>query len=146
MSEHKPSRWLYLLTAAVLLLGTVLVVVGTRGSQDDGAGANHGREDSRLSEMSSPVSLTPALLERAATLQRMECAGCHSNDRREIGPSYAVIAGRYRSRAVELSAAVGHPKPGWADYPPGPSGPPLTQDDRAALAAWIMNQEGKGDE
>jgi len=144
VSEHKPSRWLYLLTAGVLLIGTVLVAVGTRNSRDDDARANH--QDSGLDAMCSPVSVTPGLLEPGATLQRMECAGCHSDNRREIGPPYEVIAARYRCRPDELIAAIGHPMPGWADYPPGPAGPPLARDDCAALVAWILNQEDKGDE
>jgi cytochrome c551/c552 len=144
VSDHKPARWLYLLTGEVLLLGTLLVVVGTRdrdnhdvARQDRGAGVN---------EMCSPMSVTPGLLERGATLQRRECAGCHSDDRREIGPSYKVIATRYHCRPDELIAAIGHPKPGWADYPPGPDGPPLARDDQAALVSWILNRGGSGDE
>jgi cytochrome c551/c552 len=146
MSEHKAARWLYLLTGGVLLLGTLLVVVGTRNSRDDDARANHARQDRGLDEMCPPVSVTPGLLERGATLQRMECAGCHSDDRREIGPSYEVIAARYHCRPDELIAAIGHPKPGWADYPPGPEGPPLARDDQAALVYWILNTGGSGDE
>lgn len=142
MSEHKPSRWLYLLTGGVLLLGTLLVVVGTR-DRDNHAGA---RQDSGPDEPCPPVSVTPGLLERGATLQRMECAGCHSDDRREIGPSYQVIAARYHCRPDELIAAIGHPKPGWAHYPPGPEGPPLARDDQAALVYWILNTGGSGDE
>ena len=146
MSEQKPSRWLYLLTAGVLLLGTLLVVVGTRTSRDDDARAKHARQDSGPDETCPPAPATPGLLERGATLQRMECAGCHSDDRREIGPSYQVIAARYQCRPEELSAAISHPKPGWADYPPGPPGPPLARDDQSALVYWILNTGGRGDE
>ena len=146
MSEHKPSRWLYLLTAGVLLIGTVLVAVGTRNSRDDEARASHARQDSGPDAMCSPVSVTPELLERGATLQQMQCAGCHSDNRREIGPSYEVIAARYHCRPDELIAAIGHPQPGLADYPPGPEGPPLARDDQAALVYWILNRGGSGDE
>jgi cytochrome c551/c552 len=144
VSEHKPSRWLYLLTGGVLLLGTLLVAVGTRSS--DSTQANDGRQNRGVAELCRPSSGTPGLVERGAALQQLGCAGCHSDNRREIGPSYAVIAERYHCRPVELSAAIGHPEPGWADYPPGPAGPPPARDDRAALVAWILNQEGKEDE
>ena len=144
MSEHTPPRGLYLLTAGVLLLGTLLVAVGTRNT--DSTQANDGRRNPGLDEGCRPSSGTPGRIKRGAALQQLRCAGCHAGDRREIGPSYAVIAERYHCRPVELSAAIGHPKPGWADYPPGPVGPPLVQDDRSALVAWILNQEGKGDE
>jgi cytochrome c551/c552 len=145
VSDRKPSRWLYLLTAGVLLLGTVLVAVGTRNIRDD-ARPNHARQDSGLDEMCPPVSVTPGSLDRGAALQRLQCAGCHAAGQREIGPSYAAIAERYYCRLVELSAAIGHPKPGWADYPPGPAGPPLARDDQAALVYWILNTGGSGDE
>lgn len=143
MSEHKPSRWLYLLTAGVLLLGTLLVAAGTRNSGDADA---HARQTGGMREVCLPASTTPELQKRGAILQQMECAGCHSDDRREIGPSYAVIAERYQCRPAELSGAIGHPEPGWADYPRGPAGPNLAPDDRAALGAWILLKEGKGDE
>src|ERR1700682_4551701 len=146
MSEHKPARWLYLLTAGVLLLGTLLVAVGTRNSRGDGARANDRLQNRGLDEVCQLPSSTPGLVERGAAVQRMECAGCHSDGRREIGPSYEVIAARYHCRPDELMVAIGHPGPVWADYPPGPAGPPLARDDQAAPAAWILNQEGKGDE
>jgi cytochrome c551/c552 len=146
VSEHKPSRRLYLLTAGVLLLGTLLVAVGTRNSRGDSALANDRLQNRGLDEVCPPPSGTPGLVERGAALQRMGCAGCHSDVHREIGPSYAAIAERYHCRPVELSAAIGHPKPGWADYPPGPAGPPLTRDDQSALVYWILNTGGHGDE
>jgi len=144
VSEQKPSRWLYLLTAGVLLLGTLLVAVGTRN--DASTQANDGRQISCLAEVCWPPSATPGLMERGAALQRLQCAGCHTSSRREIGPSYAAIAERYHCHRVELSAAIGHPEPGWADYPPGPSGAQLAQDDRSALVYWILNTGGREDE
>jgi cytochrome c551/c552 len=144
VSEHKPSRWLYLLTAGVLLVGTLLVAVGTRNS--DSAQAVNGRPDSCLAQVCLPQSATPGLIERGATLQRHQCAGCHAGGAREIGPSFAAIAERYHCSPVELSAAIGHPTPGWVDYPPGPAGPPLAQDDQSALVYWILNNGGRGDE
>lgn len=144
MSEHKPSRRLYLLTAGVLLLGTLLVLVGTRN--DASTQPNDGRQNNCLAEVCWPPSGTPGLMERGVALQRLQCAGCHASGRREIGPSYAAIAERYHCRPVELSAAIGHPKPGWADYPPGPAGPRLARDDQSALVYWILDAGGTGGE
>jgi len=144
VNEHKPSRWLYLLTAGVLFLGTALVAVGTHS--DSGSQANGGREDSCLTQVCRPLSGTASLMERGVALQRLLCAGCHASGRREIGPSYAAIAERYHCRPDELSAAIGHPKPGWADYPPGPAGPALARDDQSALVYWILNTGDRGDE
>jgi cytochrome c551/c552 len=142
VSEHTPPRWLYLLTAGVLLTGTLLVAVGTRS--DDSSHAR--RQGTCLAQVCLPQSATPGLIERGATLQRRQCAGCHAAGAREIGPSFAAIAERYHCSPVELSAAIGHPTPGWVDYPPGPAGPPLARDDQSALVYWILNNGGRGDE
>ena len=143
VNELKPSRWLYLLTAGVLFLGTVLVVMSTR---DPDTVTRASRRRNNLSVTCPPLAATPGLATRGAALQRLECSGCHAGNRREIGPSYAVIAARYHCRPAELLTAIGHPEPGWADYPPGPSGPPLASADRAALVYWILNFGAKGDE
>ena len=42
MSDRKPSRWLYLLIAGVVLLGTVLVIAGTR-TKDEARPTNAAR-------------------------------------------------------------------------------------------------------
>ncbi len=139
VNERKPPRWVYLLLAGVFLLGTLMVAAGTHES-------THGKPDRSLSETCPPLSATSQTIGRAAAVERMQCAGCHTNHRREIGPSYAAIAGRYRCHADELSIAVGHPMPGWADYPPGPEGPPFAPDDKAALAIWILTMGVDGNE
>ena len=144
MSDHQPSRWLYLLTAAVLLLGTLMVIFGTRTGDD--AQASEVPQNGCVDEVRQQPSGTSGLFERGANLEQLQCAGCHAGNRREIGPSYALIVERYRCRPGELSAAIAHPKQGWADYPPGPAGPPLTRDDQAALVYWILNRGGSGDE
>ena len=144
MSEHKPSRRIYLLTAGVLLLGTLLVAVGTRS--DDSSQANAGRQNTCLAQVCLPQSATPGLIERGATMERRQCAGCHATRTREVGPSFAAIAERYHCSPVELSAAIGHPAPGWTDYPLGPAGPPLSRDDQSALVYWTLNAGGRADE
>ena len=127
----------------MLLVGTVLVVFGTR-NPDTGIQAN--RQSNSLNAMCPPLAVTPGLVTRGAALQRMECAGCHADDRREVGPSYQVIAARYHCRPGQLLLALTHPKPGWSDYPQGPAGPPLAGDDRTALVYWILSVGGKGNE
>jgi cytochrome c551/c552 len=144
MSDRQPSRLLYLLTAGVLLLGTLMVVAGT-GTKGD-SDTNEHRQDSRVGEGRQPATGASGLSARGAVLQQAQCAGCHARERREIGPSYATIVERYHCRPAELSAAIEHPDPGWADYPPGPAGPPLTLADRVALADWILGGGGSGDE
>jgi cytochrome c551/c552 len=144
MSEHKPSRWRYVLTAAVLLLGTLMVIFGTRTG--DGDQANEAGQSGCSDKVRQQPSGTSGLLKRGATMEQLQCAGCHAGNRREIGPSYALIAERYRCRPGELSAAIAHPEQGWADYPPGPAGPRLTRDDQTALVYWILNRGGTGDE
>jgi cytochrome c551/c552 len=144
MSDHRPSRWLYLLTAAVLLVGTLMVIFGTRAGND--AEASEVPQSGCVDEVRQQPSGTSGLFERGAALEQLQCAGCHAGNRREIGPSYALIVERYRCRPGGLSAAIAHPHQGWADYPPGPAGPRLTRDDQAALVYWILNRGGSGDE
>jgi cytochrome c551/c552 len=144
MSDDKPSQGLYLLTIGVMLLGTLLFILGTR--DDGGAHANERQRTSRLGEVGQPLSKTTELAVRGAALQQLKCAGCHAGNRREIGPSYALIAEHYRSRPDELSAAMEHPGQSWGDYPPNPAGPPLTRDDQAALVYWILSRGVAGDE
>ncbi len=145
MSDRNRTRWLYTLTIGVLLLGTVLVIAGTRTKDDDIPTSEH-RQNTCVGEVRQTSSGAPALSTRGAALQQLQCAGCHARERREIGPSYAMIAERYQCRPAELSTAIEHPEPGWADYPPGPAGPPLTRADRVALADWILSGGNSGDE
>ena len=135
MNSEKSFGCLYLLTGAVLLLGTVLVVIGTRSSAVEGGQVP---QSGCAVEVCQPSANPSALVERGAILEGRECAGCHAGDRRVVGPSYAVIAARYHCRPAELSTAIGHPASGWADYPRGPAGPSLAAKDRVALAAWIL--------
>src|SRR5258708_35892649 len=101
MSDRKPSRWLYTLTAGVLLLGTLMVVAGTRTTDDRSAKEHRqngcGDEGHRM----GPGASVP--IERGAVLQQAQCAGCHAREGREIGPSYGMIAGRYHCRPAALS-------------------------------------------
>src|SRR5260370_26243163 len=121
MSEHKPSLRIYLLIAGVLLLGTLMVIFGTRSGGD--AQASEVPQKGCVDEVRQQPPGTSGLFEHGAALEQLQCAGCHAGNRREIGPSYEVVAARYHCRPDELIAAIGHPKPGWADYPPGPAGP-----------------------
>ena len=143
MSRTEPPRWLYLLTGGVILLGTLMVVAGTRDSSGETVqAANTGRP----AEYCRPPQSAAGLTERGAAIERTQCAGCHAGDHREIGPSYAAIAARYHCSALELSLAMGHPRPGWADYPPGPAGPALGSDDRASVLYWILGKGARGNE
>ena len=85
--------------------------------------------------------------ERGGQIAQAQCSGCHTTDRRLIGPSWASIAARYepatdavsRERCIpRIITAVEHPRPGWDGYPPGPA-LKLPTADRAALAAYILD-------
>ena len=144
MSDRKPSRWLYTLTAGVVLLGTLMTVAGTRTKDD--SPTNEHPQKSGVGEGHRTGPDASELIERGAVLQQAQCAGCHARERREIGPSYAMIVERYYYRPAALSVAIEHPSPGWADYPLGPAGPPLTPADRVALADWILSGGSSADE
>lgn len=142
MSEHNPSHGLLLLTGGVLLAGTLLLPFGTR----DVMGKEDVEPQPRALSASLPIDPTPQRVQHGAFLQTMECAGCHDLERREIGPSYQAIAHLYKGRSAALAEAIGHPQPGWADYPPGPARPSLSSDDRTSLVSWILESGGSGDD
>src|SRR5258708_40203246 len=96
MSDRKPSRWLYTLTAGVLLLGTLMVVAGTR-TTDDRSAKEH-RQDGCGDEGHRMRPGTSVPIERDAGLQQGQCAGCHAREGRQVGPSDGMMAARYRSR------------------------------------------------
>jgi cytochrome c len=88
-----------------------------------------------------PVSFDIALVQRGATLQQRSCAGCHAVDERMIGPGFLEIARHYRDvpdSGAAVTAAILHPAPGLADYPPAPPQAYLSSEERDALAAWIL--------
>ena len=98
-----------------------------------------------------PVALGTGNADQGLQIAAAQCSGCHTTDRRLIGPSWASIAARYdpatdaisRERCIpRIVTAVEHPRPGWDGYPPGPA-MSLSRDDRAALATFILERGGK---
>jgi cytochrome c551/c552 len=85
-----------------------------------------------------------ALVQRGAMLQQQNCAGCHRVSQRVVGPRYLDIARRYRQTAdprAGIAAAILHPSPRLAGYPPGPSDTELSITERGAIAEWILDLE-----
>lgn len=92
------------------------------------------------------VALT--LVARGADLVQSQCAGCHASVGRLAGPSWTAIADRTRRQIQQepfcgaglalVANAVTHPTPGWDGYAAGPQQTMITDDDRVALAAWIL--------
>jgi len=147
-SEHQSRRPIRLL-ASVLLLGTLLAWWGTR---------DHRRlfGESRREPVAAGGMVTPqvtqedsALLDRGSQISQRQCAGCHEMATRSSAPSYQEIVTFYRrglstsagnpDLRSRLASAVTHPRPGWGNFPPGPSEPGLSLDDRIAVASWILN-------
>jgi cytochrome c551/c552 len=149
-SEHQsPSRAPIRLVGSVLLLGALLAWWGTR---------DHRRlfgESLREPVAAGGVVLprvTPeesALLDRGSQISQGQCAGCHEMATRSSAPSYQEIVTFYRrgfrnsagttDLRSRLAVAVTHPRPGWGNFPAGPSESGLSPDDRIALASWILN-------
>lgn len=109
---------------------------------------------SRGDSLAKASTATVASPEDAALGRRMateRCAGCHMDDARLVGPSWTAISRRYDAGSTQASrdlclprlvSAVGHPRPGWDGYQPGPQ-LELNLDERSALAAFII-EAGRG--
>jgi len=70
------------------------------------------------------------------------CNGCHSVDKRVVGPSFKEVAGRYSEKDSGLLA--GKIRQGgqgaWGNVPMPPN-PGLTESDARTLVAWILQQK-----
>jgi cytochrome c len=120
----------------LLAAGAALTAWGISGAPADGA-----PEPAAVDRATQPVSFDAALVQRGATLQQLNCAGCHEVDGRAIGPGFLEIARQYRGvpdPGAAVTAAILHPAPGLADYPPAPPQAYLSREERDAIAAWIL--------
>lgn len=85
--------------------------------------------------------VTAATGDAQALLQRHGCLGCHSVERRQVGPSFRDIAARGYSdeRIVQL---IYQPEPeNWPDYATPMAPMPHVPDDEArTMAEWINRQ------
>ncbi|MFT4521328.1 MAG: cytochrome c551/c552 [Bacteroidia bacterium] len=69
-------------------------------------------------------------------LKKNTCLGCHTLNRKLIGPPFTAMIGKYAS-PKEIAELIAHPLPSnWPDYPPMIG---LTVNDEAssAIADWI---------
>src|SRR5882762_8947221 len=148
--EHQsPSRPPIRLLASVLLLGTLLAWWGTRDRRR--LFGESLREPVAAGGMVLPqvTQEESALLSRGSQISQRQCAGCHEMATRSSAPSYQEIVSFYRRGSPtsagnpdlrsRLASAVTHPRPGWGNFPPGPSEPGLSLDDRIAVASWILS-------
>ena len=105
-----------------------------------------------LAVAAAPV--TPALIAGGGALVQLQCAGCHDTSQRLVGPSWQAISERFAAMATQdaicgdgrglIGVGISHPVPGWDGYPPGPAGIDLSPDDRAAIAAWVLDVAKRG--
>lgn len=126
-----------LFVLVLLAAGAALTAWGIGGAPaSDGA-----PEPSAVDRATQPVSLDAALVQRGAMLQQHNCAGCHAVSGRAIAPGFLEIARHYcdgPDPVAAVTAAILHPAPGLADYPPAPPQAYFSSEDRDALAAWIL--------
>jgi cytochrome c551/c552 len=147
-SEHQ-SRPPMLLLGSVLLLGTLLAWWGTRDHRRLFGESPHGPVAAGRVLLPQVTPEESALRNRGSQISQRQCAGCHEMATRSSAPGYQEIATFYRHEfpasaadadlRSRLASAVTHPRPGWGNFPPGPSEPGLSLDDRIALASWILN-------
>jgi len=126
-----------LLILVLLAAGGGLTAWGISGAP----ASVHTREPAAVRRATQPVPIDAALVQRGAVLQQLNCAGCHAVHERVVGPGFLEVARQYGDAAnplAAISAAMRHPSPGLADYPPGPAQAYLSSGDRDAIAGWIF--------
>jgi cytochrome c len=126
-----------LFVLALLVAGAVLTAWGIGGAP----ASDRAHEPAAIDRAARPVSFDTALVQRGAMLQQWNCAGCHAANGRSIGPGFLEIARHYSggpNPVAAVTTAILHPAPGLADYPPAAPQAYLSSEDRAALAAWIL--------
>jgi cytochrome c551/c552 len=146
---QSPSRSPIRLLIFVLVLGTLLAWWGTRDDRllfGDAPRTPVAAEGSALPQITQAESV---LLDRGSRISQRQCAGCHQMATPSSAPSYDEIVTFYREEAStspgspdlrsRLASAVTHPRPGWGNFPPGPSESELSLEDRVALASWILH-------
>ena len=92
--------------------------------------------------MSAPAFA--ATVDGAQALARERgCLACHGMLRKQVGPGFAQIAGRYRSDASAPSRLAGKIQGGsvgsWGRVIM-PRQPRVTDEEAKALAAWVLSQ------
>jgi cytochrome c551/c552 len=149
-SEHQsPSRAPIRLVGSVLLLGTLLAWWGTRDHRR--LFGDLPRRPVAAAVLSIPpnTQIETAAVARGASIETLQCAGCHEMAARSSAPSYHEIVEFYLHHSADgnqksdlltrLASAVGHPQPGWGNFAPGPAESGLSLEDRVAVASWILS-------
>jgi cytochrome c len=79
-------------------------------------------------------------------LKANDCSSCHAPDRPVVGPSYSVIAERYRGQAGVVAKLAAKVKQGgsgnWGAVPMSPH-PDLTDLQLKEMVEWILSQSGR---
>jgi len=150
--RQPPSRAPVRLVGSVLLLRTLLAWWGTRDYRHSFGEPPRKPIVAAAAPVLQNIQSDTAMLARGSQIAQWECAGCHDMVTRSSGPSYQDIATFYlrQSGAPErrsdllsgLAAAAAHPRPGWANFAPGPDQSTLALEDRLAVASWILDRFG----
>ncbi|HLU02212.1 MAG TPA: c-type cytochrome [Advenella sp.] len=71
------------------------------------------------------------------------CMGCHQVDSRRVGPPFAAVADRYIAGGPQmvgyLASSIRKGGRGRWGAVPMPAQPQVTEEEAAALAAWILS-------
>ena len=147
--RERIPRWLFILIAALLVVGTILSWWGTRAKRVFHSGPRAEAILSGRVPAAKPSFSLDQTLTQGRQLNTTYCAGCHAERERLIGPSYHLIAASYRALQGRLGGGadvisllawgITHPRAGWDNYPPGPQDLVPTPGERATLAYWILH-------
>jgi cytochrome c551/c552 len=147
--RQPPSRAPIRLVGSVLLLGTLLAWWGTRDHRRLFGDLPRRPVAAALLSIPPNTQIETAAVARGASIETLQCAGCHEMAARSSAPSYHEIVEFYLHHSADgnqksdlltrLSSAVGHPQPGWGNFAPGPAESGLSLEDRVAVASWILS-------
>ena len=87
----------------------------------------------------APASASEAMARNAG------CLGCHTVDKKLVGPAYKDVAAKYKGRKDAVAFLSGRVRAGgpgnWGEVPMAPSGPDkISDDDLKTVIAWILKQ------
>jgi len=113
---------------------------GTEKSDQEGPGAALNRK----ADSAVPSSTEPAASEGDKLAAKIGCAGCHSVDRKIVGPAFKEIALKYRGHAdafEKISHQIMQGGGGQWGTIPMPPFPRLSAAEVKALADWVLGQK-----
>jgi len=104
--RERIPRWLFMLIAALLVVGAILSWWGTRAKRVFHSGPRAEAILSGRVPAAKPSFSLDQTLTQGRQLNTTYCAGCHAEQERLIGPSYHLITASYRALQGRLGGGA----------------------------------------